>query len=32
LLEGEQPMKNPEGAEVPVETGALIWVHARDMK
>lgn len=32
LLEGERPMKNPEGEEVPVETGALIWVHARDMK
>ena len=32
LLEGERPMQNPEGKEVLVETGALIWVHARDMK
>ncbi|BCU06600.1 DUF4198 domain-containing protein [Allochromatium tepidum] len=32
LLEGERPMKNPEGEEVPVEAGALIWVHTRDMK
>lgn len=32
LLEADAPMKNPEGEEVPVETGALIWVHARDMK
>ncbi|AFL73195.1 DUF4198 domain-containing protein [Thiocystis violascens] len=31
LLEGETPMKNPEGKEVPVEAGALIWVRARDM-
>lgn len=32
LLEGEQPMKNPAGQEVPVEAGALIWVQTRDMK
>lgn len=31
LLEGEQPMTNPEGKEVPVELGALIWVRVRDM-
>lgn len=32
LLEGDRPMQNPEGVEVPVETGALIWVKTRDMK
>lgn len=32
LLEGERPMKNPAGEEVPVEAGALIWVQTRDMK
>lgn len=32
LLEGDAPMKNPDGADVPVETGALLWVHARDMR
>lgn len=32
LLEGDRPMKNPEGREVPVEMGALIWVHTRDMR
>lgn len=32
LLEGDQPMKNPDGQEVPVEAGALIWVKATDMK
>jgi cobalt/nickel transport protein len=32
LLEGDAPMKNPEGQEVPVETGGLIWIHVRDMK
>ncbi|MCH1918922.1 DUF4198 domain-containing protein [Shewanella sp. A3A] len=32
LIEGEQPMKNPEGKLVPVEQGGLIWVNARDMK
>lgn len=31
LLEGERPMVSPEGAEVPVEEGALIWVKATDM-
>ena len=32
LIEGDQKMKNPEGKEVPVEEGALIWVNTRDMK
>jgi cobalt/nickel transport protein len=32
LLQGVIPMKNPDGREVPVEAGALIWVHARDMR
>ncbi|EXJ15070.1 DUF4198 domain-containing protein [Imhoffiella purpurea] len=32
LLEGETPMKNPDGEEVPVEAGALIWVKATDMQ
>jgi len=31
LIEGDEPMTNPEGKEVPVEQGALIWVRARDM-
>ena len=31
LFEGAAPMTSPEGAEVPVEEGALIWVHATDM-
>jgi cobalt/nickel transport protein len=32
LLEGDESMKNPDGQDVPVELGALIWVHARDMR
>ncbi|QGU32312.1 DUF4198 domain-containing protein [Thermochromatium tepidum] len=32
LPESERTLQNPEGQEVPVETGALIWVHTRDMK
>lgn len=32
LVEGDRPMKNPEGKEVPVELGGLIWVFTRDMK
>jgi len=32
LLEGDAPMTNPQGKEVPVENGALIWVRARDMR
>ncbi|MCF8479756.1 MAG: DUF4198 domain-containing protein [Rhodospirillum sp.] len=31
LLEGPEPMANPEGALVPVEQGALIWVNTQDM-
>jgi cobalt/nickel transport protein len=31
LLEGDKPMANPEGKEVPVEQGGLIWVRTRDM-
>lgn len=32
LLEGETRMSNPDGKDVPVEAGALIWVHTRDMR
>ncbi len=32
LLEGDKPMKNPQGKDVPVEMGALMWVEAVDMK
>lgn len=32
LLESETTMKNPDGKDVPVEAGALIWVHTRDMR
>jgi ABC-type Co2+ transport system, periplasmic component len=32
LLEGDKPMKNPEGKPAPVETGALIWVKTTDMQ
>ena len=31
LLEGDTPMQSPEGADAPVEQGALIWVKATDM-
>ena len=31
LLEADQPMKSPDGKDVPVEEGALIWVNAKDM-
>ncbi|MFQ6370558.1 DUF4198 domain-containing protein [Shewanella sp. YIC-542] len=31
LLEDDQPMKNPQGQDVPVERGGLIWVFTRDM-
>lgn len=31
LLEGDSTMKNPDGEDVPVETGALIWIRTRDM-
>lgn len=32
LLEGDESMANPEGAQVPVEQGALMWVQVRDMR
>lgn len=32
LVEGQEKMENPEGKEVEVELGALIWVRTRDMK
>jgi cobalt/nickel transport protein len=32
LLEGDKPMKNPAGDEVPVEAGALMWVRVQDMQ
>jgi cobalt/nickel transport protein len=32
LMEGNRPVKNPEGNEVDVELGALIWVHCVPMK
>jgi cobalt/nickel transport protein len=32
LLPGERPMKAPDGHEVGVELGALIWVQTRDMR
>lgn len=31
LIEGDKPMKSPDGKEVPVEEGALIWVHTNAM-
>lgn len=31
LLEGDRPMKSPDGKDVPVEEGALIWVHTNSM-
>lgn len=31
LLEGDATMKSPDGKDVPVETGALMWVKATDM-
>ncbi len=32
LIDGDRPMKNPDGREVDVELGALIWVKTVDMK
>lgn len=32
LLDGATPMRNPEGREVPVELGGLLWVRTRDMR
>ena len=31
LVEGDKPLKNPEGQFKPVEEGGLIWVKTRDM-
>lgn len=31
LVESETKMKSPDGRDVPVELGGLIWVQARDM-
>jgi cobalt/nickel transport protein len=31
LMDGERPMRNPDGEDVPVELGALIWVFVRDL-
>lgn len=31
LVEAEQTLANPDGEQVPVELGALIWVHAREI-
>ncbi len=32
LLEGDEPMMNPDGDEVGVELGALLWIHTVDME
>ena len=32
LIDGDKPMKGPDGKPVPVELGALMWVKAVDMK
>lgn len=32
LIEGDKPMTSPEGNQVPVEQGALIWVNAKSPK
>jgi cobalt/nickel transport protein len=32
LIDGDMPMKNPQGQDAGVELGGLIWVRARDMK
>ncbi len=32
LIDGDAPLKNPDGKEVGVELGALIWVRCQDMK
>lgn len=32
LIDGDVPMKNPAGKQVPVELGALMWVKTVDMK
>lgn len=32
LIDGDEPMKNPEGKKADVELGGLLWVHCTDMK
>ena len=32
LVDGDKPMKAPDGKSVPVELGGLIWVKTQDMK
>ncbi len=32
LVEGPEKVEAPTGEQVPVEQGALMWIHARDMK
>jgi len=32
LVDADEPMTNPDGKQVPVELGGLIWVYTRDMK
>ncbi|RJP25343.1 MAG: DUF4198 domain-containing protein [Candidatus Abyssobacteria bacterium SURF_5] len=32
LSESEHKLKNPDGEEVPVEVGGLMWINVRDMK
>jgi cobalt/nickel transport protein len=32
LIDGDQPMDNPQGKRVGVEMGALIWVNCTDMR
>jgi cobalt/nickel transport protein len=31
LVEGDKPMQSPDGKDVPVEEGALIWIHTNAM-
>ncbi len=32
LVEGDEPLPNPEGQPVSVELGGLIWIYTRDMR
>ena len=32
LVEADKPMKSPDGQDVPVELGGLMWIRAVDMK
>ncbi|WP_136680825.1 DUF4198 domain-containing protein [Neptunomonas sp. XY-337] len=32
LITADKPMRNPEGVDVPVEQGALIWIFAKPMQ